>query len=188
MSLAYQFYRPGEYKIPYLPLSNGEQPMLAFHGYAQSANDFQYFNNVLNGAYEAIGVNHFFHEHAVYPSERKHQQPLSVKEIGELYMNIPAIKNADKVLGNRTRVKIVKNKVAPQFQQAEFDIMYGKGISKIGEIIDLGVEYNIINKSGSWYSYADAKLGQGRDAVKDILNDNPELLEELEEKIINALT
>jgi len=99
-----------------------------------------------------------------------------------------AIKNADKVLGNRTRVKIVKNKVAPPFQQAEFDIMYGKGISKIGEIIDLGVEYNIINKSGSWYSYADAKLGQGRDAVKDILNDNPELLEELEEKIINALT
>ena len=99
-----------------------------------------------------------------------------------------AIKNADKVLGNRTRVKIVKNKVAPPFQQAEFDIMYGQGISKVGEIIDLGVEYNIINKSGSWYSYADAKLGQGRDAVKDILNDNPELLEELEEKIINALT
>lgn len=99
-----------------------------------------------------------------------------------------AIKNADKVLGNRTRVKIVKNKVAPPFQQAEFDIMYGQGISKIGEIIDLGVEYNIINKSGSWYSYADAKLGQGRDAVKDILTDNPELLEELEKKIIEAIS
>ena len=98
-----------------------------------------------------------------------------------------AIKNADKVLGNRTRVKIVKNKVAPPFQQAEFDIMYGKGISKIGEIIDLGVEYNIINKSGSWYSYADTKLGQGRDAVKDILSDNPELLEELEQKIVEAI-
>ncbi len=98
-----------------------------------------------------------------------------------------AIKNADKVLGNRTRVKIVKNKVAPPFQQAEFDIMYGQGISKIGEIIDLGVEYNIINKSGSWYSYADTKLGQGRDAVKDILKDNPELLDELEAKIIDAL-
>lgn len=98
-----------------------------------------------------------------------------------------AIKNADKVLGNRTRVKIVKNKVAPPFQQAEFDIMYGKGISKIGEIIDLGVEYNIINKSGSWYSYADTKLGQGRDAVKDILTDNPELLEELEQKIVEAI-
>jgi len=98
-----------------------------------------------------------------------------------------AIKNADKIIGNRTRVKVVKNKVAPPFQQAEFDIMYGEGISKTGEIIDLGVEMNIINKSGSWYSYGDTKLGQGRDAVKEILIDNPELSEELENKIIDQL-
>jgi recombination protein RecA len=98
-----------------------------------------------------------------------------------------AIKNADKIIGNRTRVKVVKNKVAPPFQQAEFDIMYGEGISKTGEIIDLGVEMNIINKSGSWYSYGETKLGQGRDAVKEILLDNPELSEELENKIINQL-
>jgi recombination protein RecA len=82
---------------------------------------------------------------------------------------------------------VVKNKVAPPFQQAEFDIMYGEGISKTGEIIDLGVEMNIINKSGSWYSYGDTKLGQGRDAVKEILLDNPELSEELENKIIDQL-
>ena len=98
-----------------------------------------------------------------------------------------AIKNADKIIGNRTRVKVVKNKVAPPFQQAEFDIMYGEGISKTGEIIDLCVEMNIINKSGSWYSYGDTKLGQGRDAVKEILLDNPELSEELENKIIDQL-
>ncbi|MDG2343580.1 MAG: recombinase RecA [Flavobacteriales bacterium] len=98
-----------------------------------------------------------------------------------------AIKNADKVLGNRTRVKIVKNKVAPPFQQAEFDIMYGQGISKTGEVIDLGVEFEIIKKSGSWYSYGDTKLGQGRDGVKEILIDNPELLEELENKITEIL-
>ena len=98
-----------------------------------------------------------------------------------------AIKNADKIIGNRTRVKVVKNKVAPPFQQAEFDIMYGEGISKTGEIIDLGVEMNIINKSGSWYSYGDTKLGQGRDAVKEILFDNPELPEELENEIIDQL-
>jgi recombination protein RecA len=82
---------------------------------------------------------------------------------------------------------VVKNKVAPPFQQAEFDIMYGEGISKTGEIIDLGVEMNIINKSGSWYSYGDTKLGQGRDAVKEILLDNPELSDELENKIIDQL-
>jgi recombination protein RecA len=98
-----------------------------------------------------------------------------------------AIKNADKVLGNRTRVKIVKNKVAPPFQQAEFDIMYGEGISKTGEIIDLGVEMNIISKSGSWYAYGETKLGQGRDSVKEILGDNPELFEELENKIADQL-
>ena len=98
-----------------------------------------------------------------------------------------AIKNSDKVIGNRTRVKVVKNKVAPPFQQAEFDIMYGEGISKTGEIIDLGVEMNIIAKSGSWYAYGDTKLGQGRDAVKEILGDNPELFEELENKISEQL-
>jgi recombination protein RecA len=91
------------------------------------------------------------------------------------------------VLGNKTRVKVVKNKVAPPFKVAEFDIMYGEGISKIGEIIDIGVDYEIIKKSGSWFSYEDTKLGQGRDAVKAVLKDNPELMEELEEKIRKAL-
>jgi len=92
------------------------------------------------------------------------------------------IKDGDKVVGNRTKVKVVKNKVAPPFQRAEFDIMYGLGISKTGEIIDIGVELNIIKKSGSWFSYGDTKLGQGRDAVKSLLLDNPELMDELEEK------
>ena len=94
------------------------------------------------------------------------------------------IKNSDGgVVGNRTRVKIVKNKVAPPFKLAEFDIMYGKGISKVGEIIDLAVNAEIINKSGSWFSYEGTKLGQGRDAVKGILSDNPELMEKLEKQI-----
>lgn len=97
------------------------------------------------------------------------------------------LKNGDQVIGNRTRVKVVKNKVAPPFRQAEFDIMYGEGISKIGEIIDLGVEFEIIKKSGSWYSYGDTKLGQGKDAVKELLEDNLELMDELETKIIEAL-
>ena len=97
------------------------------------------------------------------------------------------IKEGDTVTGNRTKVKIVKNKVAPPFKVAEFDIMYGEGISKTGEIIDLGVEYGIIKKSGSWYSYNDTKLGQGRDAVKQVIADNPELAEELETKIKEAL-
>jgi len=91
------------------------------------------------------------------------------------------------VAGNKTRVKVVKNKVAPPFRMAEFDIMYGEGISKVGEIIDIGVDYEIIKKSGSWFSYSDSKLGQGRDAVKRLLLDNPELMEELEEKIVNAI-
>ncbi len=91
------------------------------------------------------------------------------------------------VKGNKTRVKVVKNKVAPPFRTAEFDIMYGEGISKNGEIIDIGVDYEIIKKSGSWFSYQDTKLGQGRDAVKALLNDNPELMEELEEKIVEAI-
>ncbi len=98
------------------------------------------------------------------------------------------IKDTDgSVQGNKTRVKVVKNKVAPPFRLAEFDIMYGVGISKIGEIIDLGVEYEIIKKSGSWFSYGDTKLGQGRDAVKALLNDNPELYEELDAKIREAI-
>ena len=91
------------------------------------------------------------------------------------------------VQGNKTRVKIVKNKVAPPFKTAEFDIMYGEGISKIGEILDIGVEKDIIEKSGSWFSYGGSKLGQGRDSVKSILKDNPELMEELEQKILEQL-
>jgi recombination protein RecA len=98
------------------------------------------------------------------------------------------IKNANsEVMGNKTRVKVVKNKVAPPFKMAEFDIMYGTGISKIGEIIDIGVDYEIIKKAGSWFSYEDTKLGQGRDAVKTLLLDNPELMEELEVKIVEAI-
>jgi recombination protein RecA len=97
------------------------------------------------------------------------------------------IKEGENINGNRARVKVVKNKVAPPFRTAEFDIMYGEGISKVGEIIDLGVEKEIIKKSGSWFSYGDAKLGQGRDAVKQILLDNPELFEELEAKIKAAI-
>jgi recombination protein RecA len=98
------------------------------------------------------------------------------------------IKNTDSaVLGNKTRVKVVKNKVAPPFRMAEFDIMYGQGISKVGEIIDVGVNYEIIKKSGSWFSYDETKLGQGRDAVKALLLDNPELMEELEQKIKEAI-
>ncbi|MEG0695972.1 recombinase RecA [Algoriella sp.] len=94
------------------------------------------------------------------------------------------IKNGDEVIGNHSKVKVVKNKVAPPFRQAEFDIMYGEGISKVGEILDMGVEKGIVNKSGSWYSYNDSKLGQGRDAVKEVLKDNPELAEEIEAKIV----
>lgn len=91
------------------------------------------------------------------------------------------------IQGNKTRVKVVKNKVAPPFKTAEFDIMYGEGVSKIGEIIDIGVDYEIIKKSGSWFSYEDTKLGQGRDAVKTLLKDNPDLMEELETRIKEAI-
>jgi recombination protein RecA len=91
------------------------------------------------------------------------------------------------VLGNKTRVKVVKNKVAPPFRTTEFDILYGEGISRIGEIIDLGVNYEIIKKSGSWFSYGETKLGQGRDGVKAVFNDNPDLMEELEEKIMTTI-
>lgn len=97
------------------------------------------------------------------------------------------IKEGEDVTGNRTKVKVVKNKVAPPFKKAEFDIMYGEGISKVGEIIDLGVDLDIIKKSGSWFSYGDTKLGQGRDAVKLIINDNQELMDELESRIKEAL-
>jgi len=102
---------------------------------------------------------------------------LDIRRIGQIK------EGADNVTGNRTRVKIVKNKVAPPFKVVEFDIMYGAGISKVGEIIDLGAELDVINKSGSWYSYKNNKLGQGRDAVKALLNDNPELMDELEGRI-----
>ena len=97
------------------------------------------------------------------------------------------VKDGDDILGNQVRVKVVKNKVAPPFRKAEFEIIFGEGISKVGEIVDLGVEYNIIKKSGSWFSYGDSKLGQGRDATKNLLRDNPELCEELEAKIIQAI-
>ncbi len=100
---------------------------------------------------------------------------------------ISQIKEGDEVIGNQTRVKVVKNKVAPPFRKAEFDIMFGEGISRAGEIIDLGVEKGIIKKSGSWFSYDDTKLGQGRDAAKKCIQDNPELAEELEAKIMEAL-
>ncbi len=93
------------------------------------------------------------------------------------------IKEGDKVLGNRTKVKVVKNKMAPPFRSTEFDVLYGEGISRTGEIVDLGVEYEVIQKSGSWFSYAGSKLAQGRDAVKELLKDNPELAEEIETKV-----
>lgn len=105
---------------------------------------------------------------------------LDIRRIGQ-------IKDGDHVVGNRTRVKVVKNKVAPPFRIAEFDIMYGEGISKVGEIIDMGVEKGIVKKSGSWFSYGDTKLGQGRDSVKQLLLDNPELADELESRIKDVL-
>jgi len=98
------------------------------------------------------------------------------------------IKDGDEVIGNRVKVKIVKNKVAPPFRKAEFDIMYGGGISKVGEIVDLGVDLNILKKSGSWFSYGETRLGQGRDSVKQLILDNPELMLELEQKIKEALS
>jgi recombination protein RecA len=101
---------------------------------------------------------------------------LDIRRIGQ-------IKDGENIVGNRTKVKVVKNKVAPPFRLAEFDIMYGEGISKVGEIVDLGVDKGVIKKSGSWFSYGDTKLGQGRDAVKQLLQDNPELSDEIEGKI-----
>jgi len=98
------------------------------------------------------------------------------------------IKDGEDVSGNRVKIKVVKNKVAPPFRKAEFDVMYGEGISKVGEIVDLGVDLNILKKSGSWFSYGEIKLGQGRDAVKQLISDNPELMSELENKIKEALT
>jgi recombination protein RecA len=106
---------------------------------------------------------------------------VDIRKIGQ-------IKEGEESLGTRVRVKIVKNKLAPPFRKAEFDIMYGEGISRIGEVIDLGVENEIIKKSGSWFSYGETKLGQGRDAVKALLKDNPELSEEIENKIKDKLT
>lgn len=106
---------------------------------------------------------------------------LDIRRIGQ-------IKDGEESQGNHTRVKVVKNKVAPPFKKAEFDIMYGEGISKTGEIIDLGVEFNIIKKSGSWFSYGETKLGQGRESVKSLIKDNPELASELEAKILEVVT
>lgn len=105
---------------------------------------------------------------------------LDIRRIGQL-------KDGDSVNGNRVRVKVIKNKVAPPFRMSEFDILFGEGISKVGEIIDLGVEHGVVKKSGSWFSYGDTKLGQGRDSVKQIFLDNPELAEEIEAKIKEAL-
>ena len=104
---------------------------------------------------------------------------VDIRKIGQL-------KDGEEVIGNRTRVKIVKNKLAPPFKKAEFDLLFGVGISKTGEIIDLGVDFNIIKKSGSWFSYGDTKLGQGREGVRQILADNPELFEEIRGKIVEA--
>ena len=98
-----------------------------------------------------------------------------------------AVKDGEEILGNLTKVKVVKNKVAPPFRRCEFEIIFGEGISKLGEIVDLGVEYGIIKKSGSWFSYGESKLAQGRDGVKALLKDNPELCEELEAKIKQAI-
>ena len=98
-----------------------------------------------------------------------------------------SIKDGDQIIGNQVRVKVIKNKVAPPFRKAEFEITFGEGISKVGEILDLGVEYDIVKKSGSWFSYNGSKLGQGRDATKNLLKDNPELCEELEAKIKEAI-
>ena len=106
---------------------------------------------------------------------------LDIRRVGQ-------VKDGDEIQGNNVRVKVVKNKVAPPFRKAEFDIMYGEGISKTGEIIDLGVNYNIIKKSGSWFSYGETKLGQGREAVRSILRDNQELAQEIETKIFEAVT
>ena len=100
---------------------------------------------------------------------------------------VTTLKDGDQPIGNQVRVKVVKNKVAPPFRKAEFEITFGEGISKIGEIVDLGVEYGIIKKSGSWFSYGDQKLAQGRDATKELLKDNPELCEEMEDKIMKAI-
>ena len=111
---------------------------------------------------------------------RKLTATIDIRRIG-------AIKDAEGIIGNRTRVKVVKNKVAPPFRMAEFDIMFGKGISRSGEILDLAVDHDIINKSGSWFAYNDTKLGQGRDAVKQMMDDNPELSEEVEAKIREQL-
>jgi recombination protein RecA len=106
---------------------------------------------------------------------------LDIRRIGQ-------IKDGEEVQGNNVRVKVVKNKVAPPFRKAEFDIMFGEGISKSGEIVDLGVQYNIIKKSGSWFSYGDTKLGQGRDTVRKLIVDNPELAQEMETKIVESIT
>ena len=106
---------------------------------------------------------------------------LDIRRIGQL-------KDGEEVMGNNVRVRVVKNKVAPPFRKAEFDILYGEGISKSGEIIALGVQFNIIKKSGSWFSYGETRLGQGRETVRNLILDNPELAQELETKILEAIS
>ena len=105
---------------------------------------------------------------------------LDIRKVGQL-------KDGDEVIGNQVRVKVVKNKVAPPFKKAEFDLMFNEGISRVGELVDLGVENGILQKSGSWYSYNDKKLAQGRDAAKNVLRDNPDLADEIEAKIMEAI-
>jgi recombination protein RecA len=100
---------------------------------------------------------------------------------------VTSIKDGDQIIGNQVRVKVVKNKVAPPFRKTEFEITFGEGISKVGEIVDLGVEYGVVQKSGSWFSYNGSKLAQGRDATKTLLRDNPELCDELEGLIMQAI-
>ncbi|MBQ9144817.1 MAG: DNA recombination/repair protein RecA, partial [Paludibacteraceae bacterium] len=98
-----------------------------------------------------------------------------------------AIKDGDEIIGNQVRVKVIKNKVAPPFKKAEFDLMFNEGISRVGELVDMGVEYGILTKSGSWYSYDGNKLAQGRDAAKNVLRDNPDLADEIESKVMEAI-
>ena len=136
-------------------------------------------NNNLYAIAETSGQQFWFEVDKYYDIDR-----LNAKEKDKITIDkILLIKDKDNIIGNQTRVKVVKNKMAPPFKMVEFDIMYGEGISKIGEIIDLGVQAEIIDKSGAWYSYKDEKIGQGRENTKQFLKDNPEMLNEIESRI-----